>query len=480
MKICPYCKESIEDNFPFCPNCNKPLISNLRDVFNGSLKHEFDAPQFTNHNTEEEAVAYEDTIVKDEKIEKELQKIDEVLERKEILGDPIPGSLLIEKSSLYYKKRDLPNALKNLELALNNFEKEDDFLNVAICHNEIGLIQEDTGFFDQAIYHFNRSLEILKELEDDKKIINVLNNLGNVYYLIKDLEHSYEFYQEALDLSKEKKLMFEEVKSSSNLVETIFMLKDYNRIKRILERNIEFFKQNEDAFGIITTLIKYGKLYYFIGEEYDVAFEEFQKALGLIDRIKDNLSVYLKAKFEWEIFLYLGRIYVIWEDFTRAESLLLQSLEAVRIFEIGEGINEGEILETLANYYAKMGDGDKAIDYYKLSYEIYYKFGDRMKCAEIKLTLGNLSIKYFNEKSNAIKNFEEALEIYEDLNYMKECAEVLHKLGDIYIEKAVPEVALENLRRAREYYKELQDTYNAHIINEKIKSLNHMDEASDM
>ncbi|MFX1488102.1 MAG: tetratricopeptide repeat protein, partial [Promethearchaeota archaeon] len=180
MKICPYCKESIEDNFPFCPNCNKPLISNLRDVFNGSLKHEFDAPQFTNHNTEEEAVAYEDTIVKDEKIEKELQKIDEVLERKEILGDPIPGSLLIEKSSLYYKKRDLPNALKNLELALNNFEKEDDFLNVAICHNEIGLIQEDTGFFDQAIYHFNRSLEILKELEDDKKIINVLNNLGNV------------------------------------------------------------------------------------------------------------------------------------------------------------------------------------------------------------------------------------------------------------------------------------------------------------
>ncbi|MFX1478640.1 MAG: tetratricopeptide repeat protein [Promethearchaeota archaeon] len=480
MKICPYCKESIEDNFPFCPNCNKPLISNLRDVFNGSLKHEFNEIQFTNNSTEEEAVPFEDTIVKDDKIEKELQKIDEVLERKEILGDPIPGSLLIEKSSLYYKKRDLPNALKNLELAVNNFEKEDDFLNVAICHNEIGLIQEDTGFFDQAIYHFNRSLEILKELEDDKKIINVLNNLGNVYYLIKDLEHSYEFYQEALDLSKEKKLMFEEVKSSSNLVETIFMLKDYNRIKRILERNIEFFKQNEDAFGIITTLIKYGKLYYFIGEEYDVAFEEFQKALGLIDRIKDNLSVYLKAKFEWEILLYLGRIFVIWEDFTQAESLLLQSLEAVRIFEIGEGINEGEILETLANYYAKMGDGDKSIDYYRLSYEIYYKFGDRMKCAEIKFTLGNLLLKYEIEKSNAIKNFEEALEIYEDLNYMKESAEVLHKLGDIYIEKAVPEVALENLRRAREYYKELQDTYNAHLINEKIKSLNRVDETSDM
>ncbi|MFW9867882.1 MAG: tetratricopeptide repeat protein [Candidatus Thorarchaeota archaeon] len=479
MKICPYCKESIEDNFPFCPNCNKPLISNLRDIFNGSLKREFDKPQFTNHNIEEETVPYEDTIVKDDKIENELQKIDEVLERKEILGDPIPGSLLIEKSSLYYKKRDLSNALKNLELALNNFEKEDDFLNVAICHNEIGLIQEDTGFFDQAIYHFNISLEILKELEDDKKVINVLNNLGNVYYLIKDLEHSYEFYQEALDLSKEKKLMFEEVKSSSNLVEIIFMLKDYDRIKRILERNIEFFKQNEDAFGIITTLIKYGKFYYFIGEEYDVAFEEFQKALGLIDRIKDSLSVYLKAKFEWEIFLYLGRIFVIWEDFTHAESLLLQSLEAVRIFEIGEGINEGEILETLANFYAKMGDGDKSIDYYKLSYEIYYKFGDRVKCAEIKFTLGTLSLKYEIEKSNAIKNFEEALEIYEDLNYMKECAEIFYKLGDIYIEKALPEVALENLRRAREYYKELQDTYNAHLINEKIKSLNNVDETSD-
>jgi len=196
MKICPYCKESIEDNYPFCPNCNKPLISNLKDVFNGSLKPEIDEPVLPYLLSEEEDEPYEDTIVKDGKIEKEIQKIDEVLERKEILGDPIPGSLLIEKSSLYYKKRDLRNALKNLELALTNFEKEDDFLNVAICHNEIGLIREDTGFFDQAIYHFNRSLEILKEIEDDKKIINVLNNLGNIYYLIKDLEHSYNFYQE--------------------------------------------------------------------------------------------------------------------------------------------------------------------------------------------------------------------------------------------------------------------------------------------
>ena len=42
MKICPYCEATIEDHYPFCPNCNKPLISNLRDSFIESVKPKID------------------------------------------------------------------------------------------------------------------------------------------------------------------------------------------------------------------------------------------------------------------------------------------------------------------------------------------------------------------------------------------------------------------------------------------------------
>jgi len=474
MKICPYCNQFIEDDYPYCPNCNKPLISNLGEAANRRIGSGFGDRELYTSKIEEEDEYYEDTIIKDEKIEYEIQKIEELLERKEVLGEPIPGSLLLEKSSLYYKKRDLTSAIKNLELALVNFEKEDDLFNMAICHNEIGLIQEDTGFFDQAIYHFNRCLEILKEVNDIHKIIKVLNNLGNIYYSVKDLEQSYKFYQEALDLCKQEKLMYEEVKTSSNLVEVLYLLKDYNRIKRILERNSEFFKENEDAYGMIQVHIKFGKLHYITGEDYDLAYERLNNALEIIDRVSENLSVYMKAILEWECFLYLGKIYLLWDNLVDAERYFLKSLEAVRIFEIGDNFNQGIILESLAELYFIKGEKDKTIEYYILSCEIYHKFGNNKKCAQIKFKIGKIYLDFEKDKSSAIRNFKDALDIYEDLQYIKEAAEVLHKLGDLYIDIKMPDIAKENLEKARDYYEQLQDDYNSNLIKEKIRSLNNI------
>ncbi|MFW9821671.1 MAG: hypothetical protein ACFFE4_01970, partial [Candidatus Thorarchaeota archaeon] len=115
MKNCPYCNAILEEEYPYCPSCNKPLISNLRTVVNGSLRMHYDQDEVILPDLEEGDEIYEDIIIRDEKIERKIQEINELLERKQILGDPIPGSLFLEKSSLYYRLRDLPHALKNLE-----------------------------------------------------------------------------------------------------------------------------------------------------------------------------------------------------------------------------------------------------------------------------------------------------------------------------------------------------------------------------
>jgi tetratricopeptide (TPR) repeat protein len=421
---------------------------------------------------EEENSDYETTIIKDEEIDQKIKEMDEILERKEVLGESIPGSLLLERASLYYKKRDLTNASKNLELALNNFKEENDLLNEAICYNELGIIQEDNGYFDQAIYHFNLSLEILEELDDKPKVIKILNNLGNIYFLLKDLEHSYQYYQKAFKLSKKENLIFEEVKSSSNLVEVLYLLKDYDRIKKILERNIEFFKEKEDIYGVIQTEIKYGKLYYLMNENYDESLHHLTKAVELIDAIADKISIYIKSKLEWECYFYFAKISHLRDNNTKAENLYRQSLEAVRVFEIGDNIKEGEILENLAELYISKGDIKKAIEYYDLSREIYYKFGDNNKNAELKFKIGKVFLEFEEDTTKAINFFVEALEIYEELEYFKECAFILQKLGDVYLNKRMIETAISYFERARNYYQNLHDEYNMNLLTEKIKSLN--------
>ncbi|MFX1500880.1 MAG: hypothetical protein ACFFDH_07950 [Promethearchaeota archaeon] len=471
MKTCPYCKSPIEEHWSYCRNCNKPLITNLEDVLENNVRFVYNEPELYHLDLEEENSKYHDIIINDEEIDKKIEEIDITLSNKEVLGEFIPGSLLLEKSSLYYRKRDIPKAITNLELALNNFEEENDLLNIAICHNELGIIQEDNGYFDQAIYHFNMSLEILNKLDDKSKIIKVFNNLGNVYFLIKDLEQSFHYYQEAYKLSQQENLIFEEAKSSSNLVEVLFLLKDYEQIKRILEKNLDYFEGNEDAFGVITTEIKYGKLYYLIGEDYNESHQHLIKALEIIDKVKDKITVYVKAKLEWECFFYLGQIYRLWDNLTKAENLFLQSLEAVRIFEFEDNIKEGDILENLAELNISKGDIGKAIDYYDLACEIFYKFGDKRKNADLKYKMGKIYLEYMENTLKAINYIEEALNIYEDLEYTKECAIIYHKLGDIYLLKGMIDMAISNFESAKDYYHNIEDDYSMNLLKEKINSL---------
>ena len=54
-------------------------------------------------------------------------------------------------------------------------------------------------------------------------------------------------------------------------------------------------------------------------------------------------------------------------------------------------------------------------------------------------------------------------------------AEILNKLGDIYVSKQMFERALGNFERAKKLYAEAEDEYNKNIVNEKINSLKDTD-----
>lgn len=471
MKICPYCNKPAENDWSYCRHCNKPLIVNLRSNYNKSYSQISCDKSFNDEAQQSQEYSDSNETKLDEEIDHKIRQINAVLEQRQAIGEST-SKLQLEKASLYYQKRDLTESLKIMEMALNAFKEENDLLNMGIVYNEMGLIKEDTGFFDDAIYQFERAIDIFQNIPDFNKLIQVYNNLANVYFLVKDIENSNDIYQKALSLARRENLILEEVKTSSNLIEILFLLKDYNQIASILEKNLEFFKQNNDIYGTIITMTKYGKLYFNLGENYfDQSFQSLNSALELINNIKNQVKVFIKAQLEWELYLYLGNLYLLWNNSIEAEGFFLKSLEAIRTFEIGENINEGNILEKLGNLYAAKSEYEKSIEYFKLSVEIFYKFGDDIKSAELKFKMANIYSLFLHDESNAIQLFEDALEIFEELNYDKQSAEILHKLGDIYIQKGETDQAISNFEKAKEYYSELQDEYNVNLLTEKINSL---------
>ncbi len=470
---CPYCNSVVEENWSYCRHCNHPLLTNIEQRFISPSHQAFSDQEIYMNSELEKSIEFDPNIIVDESIESKLQEINFAIQQKENYGEFIPGNLLLRKAGLLYNKRDLSGAFKVLELALNSYNEEEDTLKTAIVNSEMALIQEELGFFDSAIYHNERAIEILRKLNDPAKLIQVYNNIANVYYILKDLEHSYEFYKKAINLSEVHHLILEEIKTSSNMVDILFLLRDYERIEKILKRNLSYFEQVGDAYGYLITISKLGKLYYLGEKNYTLALEHFNKTQEIISSYynRGDLTPMVKSQLEWEVLYYLGKIELLYNNDKKAEDLLLKSLEAVRTFEVGESIKEGTVLESIAELYEVKGNLSKAIEYYDLSNEIYYKFGDDAKTAEIKFKIGNTYFNLFEDKSEAIKYYEEALDLYEELEYTKESAEILNKLGDIFIQKGMVDAAISNFKRAKEYYKEIKDEYNLNLINEKINSL---------
>jgi tetratricopeptide (TPR) repeat protein len=471
MNKCPFCQSPVENSWNYCHNCNKPLITNIDNLYTNRVRPFPDGTSIYTYDFEEKEENFDINVIDDEVVEDELSQLEGQLTDSERLGKNM-GNLLLKKASLFYRKRDFSNALKNLELALENFKEEEDIKNLIITHNEIGLIHEDTGFFDQAIYHFDRALSFIEDIDDYIKEIQVLNNLGNVYHLINDLENANKYYQKALTLADSENLELEAIKTASNLVEILLSLKDYDRVKRILKRNLAYFIQIDDIYGVIQTRTKYGKMFYHLGVEYyDQSFNCFSSVLELVEGIKNHISIFIKKKLEWECFLYLGYLHTLWDNDIEAEDYLLKSLEAVRTFEIQENIKEGIILEAIAKFYSLKGEDKKAIDYFSYSKDIYQKFGDKLKIAEMKYQVAKIFQEYIQNDQKAIQYYEEALEIYDNLNKSKIAADIHDKLGDIYISKQMYDLSLSNFKIAKKLYAELEDDYNKTIIDGKINSL---------
>ena len=193
--------------------------------------------------------------------------------------------------------------------------------------------------------------------------------------------------------------------------------------------------------------------------------------LELVDTIKNQISIFIKKKLEWESFLYLGKLHLLWDNDSEAEHYLLNSLEAIRTFGIRENIKEGIVLETIAKFYSLKGEDNKAIDHYSYSTEIYQKFGDKLKIAEMKYEIAKIFQNYIQNEQKAIQYYEEALEIFESLNNLKSAAEIRNNLGDIYVSKELFDLALTNFIKAKEFYAELEDEYNKNLVLGKINSL---------
>lgn len=158
----------------------------------------------------------------------------------------------------------------------------------------------EKGDIDNAIKYSNKTLKILKEIDDSQYIAQIENNLGKLFSEFDNIEESFVHLNKAKQLREEFKDVGY-IETLENICTNYIKLKELEKAKIVLEEILDN-KENGDKY----TLYKYYLLKYRI----DMLEEEFKKAENtLILALKYAEITELEDEYA-EISILLGKFYI--------------------------------------------------------------------------------------------------------------------------------------------------------------------------
>jgi len=353
--------------------------------------------------------------------------------------------------------------LKYLESAEEEFIADSDSeskMGLAIVKNELGLFYEDRGNLYTALNYFDDSLKILGDLADNSRKIRVLNNIGNIYLQLNNYEIALNKYMEAYEKSNN---LIDKVSIFSNIADVHIKLQNYDRAYSILMKNVEFFQETHNDYGLSHVFSKLGRLYFEQGSNhYPIALKYSQLAL----EIKKKREFYRECIEDYEL---LSIIYFNQKSYRFAEDNLIQGLNLVR--SLGFEQKEAFFYEHLGELYLREEKIRESVDYYKLAAESCSEFGEKESEGEIWEKIGDIYLYRLHELNDARDFYEHALENYKEENIRRKKADILVKIAEIHIDLNEPNSAIEYLQKAKKLYKIMYDDTSANIVTERINSL---------
>jgi len=229
----------------------------------------------------------------------------------------------------YYAIGEFKLALEHMKKAERLTSDKEDLMDI---YNQVGIIYEKMGYLDDALFYYNRSLSLARDLRDKSMQASVLNNIGVIYEKKGELDKALGFYEESLRLKTDEK-----EKAPT-----------YNNIAVIYDKK----------------------------GDYQKAVEYFQKAIEIDERYGD----YHEASI---VKLNLGNTYRKMKDYEKAEKYILEGLEGVK--KVGDKYWEAYGYKYLGWLYRDKGDKKTAKDYLTRAYDLYKSIGAK-RDAEIVLS----------------------------------------------------------------------------------------------
>ena len=307
-------------------------------------------------------------------------------------------------------------------------------------------------------------LTVLSQVSVEERA-HVLNQLS-VYYQENDSARSMGFARQASAFASGSDNRAELCDAWYNMGECLYCFDEFLKAQTYYHRAFDIAKDLNDKIRMGRILNSTALTYYF-RSEYDLAIEKQMEALRCLENTGDK-------KLLSRIYSNIGMVYCRIGD----------DRKSIDYYKIAAAVNEEEdstscVVRNALNYngigvgYYNLGKIDSSRINYQIALKSFQSVNDREKIA---ITLNNIANTFVEQRDSlekALNYFHQALDVFEELNDIRNATFVLESLGAAYLamgdERKALKTLLSGLELAKKhrigyfiqqsYYRDISSTY---------------------
>lgn len=337
----------------------------------------------------------------------------------------------------YRRLGRLDEALDLLSKALNIHQELNDRGEVATDMTFIAIAHQRKGDYDQSLEMSEKALKVHNELHNREQASRTLENIANIYYRKGDYDKSIDYYFQSIAISEEIGNKDLTLTALTNLSPTYWAKKDFNKAIEISKQAEKLAEELGDEEFDAVVLANRSNIY---GDRGDYAEElkEQERCLAIFQKIGSLPHIAITYQ-------NIGAEQLAMGNYGKAQEAFQRSLDTAE--QVDDKPLMGVVLSDISEIHLLLGSYDDALDYAQRSLKVLKEVGEQRPIADSLETVGEIYASTGNYNA-ALKIFKEEFRLGEEIKDPIKLAASQYQIGVTYAKLGDYDQALTNYKSA--------------------------------
>lgn len=260
--------------------------------------------------------------------------------------------------------------------------------NIALSHNQIGIVFYVKGKNLDALDYFQQAMKEGRPLNNNKLNGRIYNNIANLYGDLKQYDKALDYYRKLIASSEQANLSHDETVALFNMGTVYTEQNNYEEALNHFEKSLALATKDSNMKMLPFILSNIG-IVYNEKRDYSNAFMFFKRAIDCANAAGSETP---KA----QAFEGLAKVYMVKKDYSKAQKFAKQSLVIAQQLDSPQWL--ADAWHTLSEVYEAQHKPDKALTAYKN----YVEFRDSLLNSDKRAELTRKDIQFGFEKKEAL------------------------------------------------------------------------------